>query len=216
MSELHSLRSVGSSGRRGLLCALGALVLCLGSAALVSARPATQETGAATSPGTRASGVSIFLVRHAEKGTDDPRDPSLTDAGRARAVELARVFGATGVTKLFSTDLKRTRQTLEPLAESTGLEIEVYDPAQIAEQLEGMPAGSVVVVAGHSNTTPALFQELSGGAARDLEEDPRHGRLIPDGDYDRLYSLTLATRPGDAEPECIAALELRYGAPSKR
>jgi hypothetical protein len=36
--------------------------------------------------------ITVFIVRHAEKGPEVP-DPSLTDAGRQRAAELAWVLG---------------------------------------------------------------------------------------------------------------------------
>ena len=34
----------------------------------------------------------VVVVRHAEKAADDPRDPSLSAAGQARATALAKVL----------------------------------------------------------------------------------------------------------------------------
>ncbi len=156
-------------------------------------------------------GTTVYLVRHAEKGKDDPRDPSLTEEGQARAEELARVLGSAGVTHLFSTPYKRTRQTLAPLAKGLDLPVEPYDPRAVPDLLKKLgelPAGSVVVVSGHSNTTPGLYRALGGKQAADLEESP-YGRVIPEDVYDRLYSVTLANVA--KEVRCLAALERRYG-----
>ena len=40
-------------------------------------------TLAAALPARAHDGTVVVVVRHAEKASDDPRDPSLTDAGRA-------------------------------------------------------------------------------------------------------------------------------------
>ena len=48
--------------------------------------------------------IQVFVVRHAEKNTDDERDPTLGDSGRDRARELARVLRRSGVTHLFATE----------------------------------------------------------------------------------------------------------------
>ena len=60
--------------------------------------------------------TTVFLVRHAEKAKDDPRDPTLSDAGRRRAEALDALLVRVDVTHLFATEYKRTQQTLEPLA----------------------------------------------------------------------------------------------------
>lgn len=198
----------------------GVSILLLGLASAVGFHgPEAGGAGAAASQDAESRDVTVFLLRHAEKGTDDARDPSLSEAGRARALEIARLFGAAGVTHLFSTDYKRTRQTLAPLAEATGLEIVSYDPRKAEYALRGLPDGAIAVVAGHSNTTPGLFSKLSEREAVDLE-DSAHGKLIPDGDYDRLYGLSLrgaASEDGGSEVahwDCVGSYELRYGAPS--
>ena len=44
------------------------------------------------SANTVAADTMIIVVRHAEKSTDDPKDPSLSEHGIARASELAAVL----------------------------------------------------------------------------------------------------------------------------
>jgi 2,3-bisphosphoglycerate-dependent phosphoglycerate mutase len=160
-----------------------------------------------------ATAHTVYLVRHAEKATDDPRDPNLSEPGVERAQELAHVLGKANVTHLFSTAYKRTRATLAPLAEAMGLEVDSYSPrdmGQLVERLRGLPAGSVTVVAGHSNTTPGLFKALSGVEGVDLEPS-QYGPMIPDDGYDRLFSVTLGEVEGAVR--CLASVELRFGKP---
>jgi len=177
-------------------------------------RQADAEESSATRPA-----ITVFLVRHAEKGTDDPRDPSLTEAGKRRADELARLLSAAKVTHLFSSDYRRTLQTVAPLAAGTELQVERYDAralSRLAERLKRLEPGSVAVVAGHSNTTPDLYAALGGGVAADLVTTPsgamkpRAGGMIPDAKYDRLYEVTLL-RDAKGSVKCVSSLELRYG-----
>ena len=72
----------------------------------------------------------VYLVRHAEKA-DTGKDPELTDIGKQRADELARMLKDAGVTHIWSTDYKRTRTTAEPLATRLRLKVEIYDPAKL-------------------------------------------------------------------------------------
>lgn len=169
-----------------------------------SAPPAgAQDTTAAPS-----APRTVILVRHAEKATDDPRDPSLSEAGTARAQALARLLGHARVTRLLASEYRRTQDTLAPLAERLGLPVEVI-PASASErwahELEGAPAGATLVVAGHSNTLPALAASL-GVTLPDLEENPQGPRLRDD-EYDRLFVLSLP--PPDVLGSSTV-LELRY------
>lgn len=126
--------------------------------------------------------VVIYLVRHAEKATDHPSDPSLTPEGEERARNLASMLRGAGVTHLHTTDFKRTRATVQPLAETFGLTVATYNPQDLwgfAETLRDTPG--VHVVAGHSNTTPELVHYLGG--------EP--GLTIDDGEYERLYQLII-------------------------
>ena len=151
----------------------------------------------------------VFVVRHAEKAADDPRDPSLSPEGEARAQALDQLLAHAGVTHLLSSDYKRTRDTLLPLAERTGLDLVLADPRDAAGHatvIRGYPQGSVVVVAGHSNTVPALVRAL-GGTLDGTVDDPQHGEMLDDASYDRLFLLILG-EPGQAQ-----TVELRVGAP---
>ena len=105
----------------------------------------------------------IFFVRHAEKSKDDPRDPNLNDEGIARAEQLKYHLAEAGITKIYSTEYKRTQQTVAPLAEALGIQTEIYatDLASIVKDLKSATEGNILVV-GHSNTTPKLINKLLG------------------------------------------------------
>ncbi|MFC0251064.1 SixA phosphatase family protein [Massilia consociata] len=129
---------------------------------------------------------AIYLVRHGEKQSENG-DPELTAQGRARAQHVGILLHRAGITGIFSTSTKRTRQTAEPLAQRTGLAVQLYDPRNpkaLVEKVKGL-TGAVLVV-GHSNTLPELVR-LFGGVP---------GAEIGDDEYDRLYQLT--PTPGGA------------------
>ncbi|MCA8980024.1 MAG: histidine phosphatase family protein [Planctomycetes bacterium] len=156
---------------------------------------------------------TVFLVRHAEKGVDDPRDPALSEAGKLRAAALAELLAAAGVNRVFSTDYRRARDTAAPLADHAGVEVELYDPREagaIVKTLSELPAGSVAVVVGHSNTTPQVLTALGAPEPRGLE-DSRYGRILPEDCYDRLYLAHFARVGESKDARFAGSLELRYG-----
>lgn len=162
------------------------LGLGLGLAAQVEAKPPV---------------TTLYLVRHAEKDlTPGLPDPPLSPAGEARAQLLARQLAKRHPAALFTTDTRRTRATLAPLAQATGLVPEVYraqEPAALASRLRQDYAGQTVVVVGHSNTLLPLL------AALDVAPLPAE---IRDEEYNYLFKVTLR----EGQP---ARLEMsRYGA----
>lgn len=185
--------------------ALAALLLACKPAPALA--PAAQAPGAARSE-PQAAATTVIVVRHGEKAADDPRDPSLSPAGEARARALAGLLAQAGVTHLFATEFRRTQATLGPLASATGREIAVVpaaDAGALLAAIRALPAGSVAVVAGHSNTVPGLVDAL-GGAARGAVSGPA-GPQLPDDAFDRLFVLLVPSAPGAP----ASTLELRYG-----
>src|SRR5947199_7418785 len=80
--------------------------------------------------------TTIILIRHAEK-IIDPNNPDvdLSAAGQARAQELARMFGDTGINAIYATQYKRTQQTVKPLADKLGLPVTVVNAKSTADLL---------------------------------------------------------------------------------
>jgi phosphohistidine phosphatase SixA len=155
--------------------------------------------------------ITVFLVRHAEKlTTPGVRDPQLTEEGVERAEALARLLESAGVTHMYSSQFIRTKSTLAPLAEATGIEVIELDAGSMEEQVklvQGLKPGSVAVIAGHSNTIPGMVSAL-GGHPVDLERHPQYGPMLPDDVYDRLYHVSL---PLDTTTAKVKMIEFRYG-----
>lgn len=180
------------------LAPLCALFLALLALAFGPAREAVQP-------------VSVFVVRHAEalESTEERRDPELRPEGEARAELLARTLSRAGVTHVFASPLRRARATVEPLARLRELEVELHpaqDAAGLAAKLRALAPGSVALVAGHSNTVPALVEAL-GGKLEGLQEHARHGRVLADDEHGRLILVTLPAADGVE----VKTIELRYG-----
>jgi broad specificity phosphatase PhoE len=125
--------------------------------------------------------TAFFLVRHAEK-SDGGSDPPLSSAGQARSQQLAELLKDAAIDAIFSTDFHRSRDTAAPLARALGLELRLYDPAELeAFAADLVERGGRVLVVGHSNTTPELAQHLGGTPGSEIDEEK---------EYDRLYILT--------------------------
>jgi len=158
-----------------------------------------------------ASPVTVLIVRHAEKAQDGSTDPELTEIGRRRARALADLAEPYGLTHLFSTGYRRTRQTLEPIAEKTGLRITVIPGKELDAQiraLRDLPDGSIALVSGHSNTAGVMACELAGPTP-DLDCSPS-GRKLDEDVHDRLFVVTLP--PADARDGVAASAQvLSYG-----
>lgn len=137
------------------------------------------------SRGARSSDRDIFvyfLVRHAEKDNNDTRDPDLSSAGRLRALRLAELLRDWPVDAMYSSDYKRTRQTLAPLAEARNKVIQTYWPNEQEDFARRLLRSGErnVVVAGHSNSIPRLVNLLA--------EDNRFTDL-PDDEYGTIFMI---------------------------
>ncbi len=173
-------------------------------------QPAAPPDGARTAPAdVVAAPRTVILLRHAEKETApaDPRDPSISTAGAARAQELVRLLEACGADHLFASELKRTSETLAPLAQKLAVPIETVPagkPKELLARLDALPPGSVAVVCGHSNTVPSVAQLL--GVAVSGLVTTQGIPMLADESYDRVFLVTRAAT-GSA-----AVVELGYGA----
>jgi len=131
--------------------------------------------------------TTFILVRHAET-TGVGSNPGLSSAGQARAMELRRILDNVALHAVYSTNLNRTIQTAEPTSSAQGLTITTYDPfapdALIDNTLVDYQEGIVLVV-GHSNTTPALLNVMVG---TNTYSD------IPETEYDNLFVVYVSEK----------------------
>ena len=120
----------------------------------------------------------IYLIRHAEKQMDGGKDPGLTDSGMFRAEQLATWFQDKDIREIWSSDYRRSRDTVEPLLSRLGLELTLYDPRDLpALAKDLLDRRNNALVAGHSNTTPELARLLCGCVISDMD-DSEYDRLI--------------------------------------
>lgn len=156
---------------------LVAWVVWVGSAALVAVGlvPSVAEA------------QMVIVVRHAERAdagaaagnamTAAP-DPELSAAGKARAQALAAMLKDAGVTAIYTTEFRRTKDTAVPLAEALKITSEVVsarDQAALIAKIKAHASGAVLVV-GHSNTVPAIIKALGGADV-----------TVGESEYDSLF-----------------------------
>ena len=154
----------------------------------------------------------VLLVRHAEKAAEPASDPPLTAAGVSRAQALAAALGDAGVTAIITTQLRRTRETAQPLATARGLTPEVVPISRgaIAAHVEAAVAavrrhaGGVVLVVGHNNSVPAIIAALGGPRLPDICESVYANLfvLVPSGREARLVKSHYGAADSDPGSEC--------------
>jgi 2,3-bisphosphoglycerate-dependent phosphoglycerate mutase len=145
--------------------------------------------------------TTIILVRHAEKVVDpNSSDQDLSAAGQARAQELVRIFGDTGINAIYATQYKRTQQTAKPLADKLGLaitQVNSKNTNELLTQIRSQHRGQTVFIVGHNTTVPEIIAALGG---------PQYPP-IPENEFDNLY-IVMVYRTGKAK-----VVKMKYGAP---
>ncbi len=116
------------------------------------------SAGAIQSAPAQSRKVTILLVRHAEKADATSQDPELSPEGKQRAERLIKKIGKYRPGAFYSTNFKRTRDTLVPLAAKRKKEIQFYDARKPQELLDQIIQSKTkrFVISGHSNTIPGL------------------------------------------------------------
>jgi len=113
---------------------------------------------AALSTAVAAQDKTIILVRHAEKADATSQDPELSAEGKQRAERLVKAIGRYKPGAFYSTNFKRTRDTLAPFAAKRKKTVEVYDPRKSSDLVDSIMKSKIKrhIVAGHSNSVPGL------------------------------------------------------------
>ena len=136
--------------------------------------------------------MTIILLRHAEKdlsdgGAENP-DPILSTEGRQRAERLVETIKKYKPRAIYSSNFKRTRTTVTPLADKTvpgyRLPIQLYNHRQLDEFVNRLTTSNArtVVVAGHNTTTPALANLL-------IKENKY--KALDESEYNKIWIIEL-------------------------
>jgi 2,3-bisphosphoglycerate-dependent phosphoglycerate mutase len=135
--------------------------------------------------------MTIILLRHGEKDLSDDLndpDPELSAQGLERARRLVGTIKKYKPAAIYSSNFKRTRATVTPLAEQINPRyrtmIQIYDPKNLNELINRMMASGVksIVVAGHNTTTPALANLL-------LKENKY--KSLAETEYDKIWIIKI-------------------------
>lgn len=109
--------------------------------------------------------TTYYLFRHAEKNRSDTTltDPELSQIGNLRAINWAHYFDSIPLNDIYSTNFARTQQTVVPIATAKQLIIQSYEPKSlITKDFLEQTRGHLVLISGHSNTTPRMVNQLIG------------------------------------------------------
>ncbi len=152
-----------------------------------------------------ADAATFYLVRHSEKQVtaENKQDPGLTQAGIARAEKTGVILRNIDFTAIYSSDFQRTRATAELIQGSRDTPITIYDPRKLeafAEQLKNSTADSVILVVGHSNTTPQLAEALSGKPVAPIDESVYHNLYRVGIESDGSSTVEILTVPPISSP----------------
>ena len=124
--------------------------------------------------------TTYYLIRHAEKDLTDlkNKDPHLIEAGRQRSKSWVSIFKNVQFDKVYSTNFHRTIETAMPIALERGISIDKYEPDQLYnDEFKKHNYGKIILIVGHSNTTPILANKILGKQYYSEIDESIHGNL---------------------------------------
>jgi len=157
--------------------------------------------------------VPLFLIRHAVAGVRSSLDPfddrrELDDGGRHQAQTIAAEWSCDDVEAIFSSPAVRCVQTVEPLAERLGLQVqiatELFEGASSSRSIAYVRSftGRSVVLCSHGDVIPDVLRNLEVGGSRLEGRGCGKGSIWSlDNSTDRIESGTYYPEPpGIARP----------------
>jgi len=104
---------------------------------------------------------NIYLVRHADKILGVP-NPHLSEAGKKRAKTLADTLSNKGISKVFSTDSNRTRETARPTMDLNAIPLTIYRKDNLPALVSSLKShlGSNILVVAHSEDIDDILHEF--------------------------------------------------------
>ena len=126
--------------------------------------------------------TQYYFIRHAEKA-DSSKNPDLSEKGLERALEWKALFSAIQFDAVYSTDFKRTLQTIHPIVVENDQLLKLYNPQILdIETFKKETKGKTILIVGHSNTIPKMVNQL-------IKEN-KYGD-IAENQFGNLYTVTL-------------------------
>jgi len=128
--------------------------------------------------------TTFILIRHAET-SGGGSNPNLSAAGQNRSTILSSMLANVPLDAVFSTDFNRTMETASPTATAQNLTVTNYNAFALESFVDtNLPVykKGVILVVGHSNTTPDLLNVLVG--------DNTYTNL-PETEYNNLFVVTV-------------------------
>ncbi|NOT00846.1 MAG: hypothetical protein HOP29_09480 [Phycisphaerales bacterium] len=158
--------------------------------------------------------TTVIIVRHAER--DPGFDPPLIEEGVQRAEALKEALAENGVTAIYTTDLIRNVQTVQPLADELGLTVNRVSPvlfadiastaAFVVDEIFRLHAGGTVLFCGNRGAQPVDDVVIAG-----INEEI-YRRLGGTGRAPERYAdMYIAVVPEEGETRFI---KTEYGGPS--
>ena len=189
---------MGSAKSFPLLTAVVGLWLILGLHAGCSTSSDGPALAVKSPPGTK---TTVIILRHAGRDMNAPvSNPDLTWAGKRRAQALVEALRDKGVTAIYCTNLKRNRETAQPLADHLGLKLNIvsakrlYDPKKLASELLDefltKQTGGVVVWVGNLRNVKEMYELVDGTGSPPIKYGTLVIVVIPDGTPPRIRKLT--------------------------
>jgi broad specificity phosphatase PhoE len=124
--------------------------------------------------------TTFILIRHAEKANDGTKDPDLTADGERRAKSLASMFDSARIDAIYSTDYKRTRNTVRVLAANKNIKVKSYEPFkdEVIQNMLKEHNGGTILICGHTNNIPWTANLLLGKVAYADYAETDYGNML--------------------------------------
>ena len=186
---------------KGFRTVSGVAVLSLVLMLLVGCATTSEDETRSTYQSPLGTKTTIILLRHGGRDiysaeADDP----LTWQGRRRAQHLPEVIGDMGVSAIYCTNLRRNRDTAQPLADHLGLKLNLvsqgrlYDYKKLSRDLLNefltKHAGGVVVWVGNLRNLEEMYELLDGTGSPPTKYGDVFIVVVPDVQPPRIKKMT--------------------------
>jgi 8-oxo-dGTP diphosphatase len=128
--------------------------------------------------------MTLYVIRHAKAGPAPDEERPLNDAGQRQAERIAELLAGAGIGRVLTSRYTRCVQTVAPLAERLGVELEHHralaeeSDVEAAWALLESLAGTDAVLCSHGNLIhPMLDRVLRRGASIEGEWSCKKGSI---------------------------------------